>query len=82
MSINTCDINVSMILSLLLANIRVLSSFFFLFLVILSNSLTIPVVTEKDKVRLALAFPTGAPATLVNKIIGTPPLVALKTMKA
>ena len=81
MSINASDINVSMLLSLLLANIRNLSCFFFLFLVIFSNFLTIPVVREKNKVRLALAVPTGAPAILVNEIIDTPLLVALKTIK-
>ena len=43
--------------------------------------LTIPVVKEKIKVRLALAIPTGAPIILVNEIIDTPPLVALKTIK-
>ena len=47
-----------------------------------SNFLTIPVVREKIKVRLALAIPTGAPTILVNEIIDTPPLVALKTIKA
>ena len=70
-------IRVSMLLSLLLANIRILSCFFFLFLVILSNFLTILIVREKNKVRLALAIPTGAPA-----IIDTQPLVGLKTNKA
>ena len=70
-----------MLLSLLLANIRILSCFFFLFLVIFSNFLTIPVVREKNKVRLALAVPTGAPAILVNEIIDTPLLVVLKTIK-
>ena len=77
MSINAWDINVSMLLSLLLANIRILSCFFFLFLVIFSNFLTIPVVREKIKVKLALAIPTGAPTIVVNEIIDTPPLVAL-----
>ena len=55
--------------------------FFFLLLVIFSNFLTIPVVKEKIKVRLALAIPTGAPTMLVNKIIDTPLLVVLKTIK-
>ena len=55
---------------------------FFLFLVIFSNFLTITVVREKNKVRLALAIPTGAQTILVNKIIDTPPLVSLKTIKA
>ena len=76
-----CDTKISMLLSLLLANIRILSCFFFLFLVIFSNFLTIHVVREKNKVRLALAIPTGAPTILVNEIIDTPPLVALKKLK-
>ena len=70
-----------MLLSLLLANIRISSCFFFLFLVIFNNFLTIPVVREKAKVRLALAIPTDAPIILVNEIIDTQLLVALKTIK-
>ena len=54
---------------------------FLFFLAMLSNLLTIPVVREKIKVKLALAIPTGAPTTLVNKIIDAPPLVALKEIK-
>ena len=53
---------------------------FFLF-VIFSNLLTISVVREKIKVKLALAIPTAAPTILVNKTIDTPLLVALKTTK-
>ena len=79
MSINACDTKVSMLLSSLLAYIRILSCFFFLFLVIFINFLTIPVFRE---IRLALAIPTGAPTILVNEIIDTPPLVALITIKA
>ena len=56
--------------------------FLFFFLVIFNNFLTIPVVREKIKVKLALAIPTGAPTILVNEIIDTPPLAALKTIKA
>ena len=70
-----------MLLSLLLANITILSCFFFLFLVIFNTFLIIPVVKEKIKVRLALAIPTGAPIILVNEKIDTPLLVALKTIK-
>ena len=81
MSINTCDIRVSMLLSLLLANIKILSCFFLFVSCYVSNFLTIPVVREKNKVRLALAIPTGAPTLLVNEIIDTPLLVALKTIK-
>ena len=36
-----------------------------------SNFLTIPVVREKIKVRLALAIPTGATTILANEIIDT-----------
>ena len=78
--VNYC-LRVSTLFSLVLANIRILSCFFFLFLVIFSNFLTIPVVREKIKVKLALAIPTGAPIILVNEIIDTPPVVALKTIK-
>ena len=67
-----------MLLSLLLVKIRILSCFFFSFLVIFNNFLTIPVVTEKIKVRLALVIATGAPVILVNEIIDTPLLAALK----
>ena len=70
-----------MLLSLLLAIIKTLSWFFFLFLVIFSNFLTIPVLRGKTKVRLALAIPTGAPTILVNEIIDTPLVAALKTIK-
>ena len=82
MSINAQDIRVSMLLSLFLAKIRILSCFFFLFLVIFSNFLIIPVVREKINVKLALAITTGAPIILINKIIDTPPFAALKTIKA
>ena len=54
---------------------------FLFFLVIFSNFLVIPVVREKNKVKLALAVPTGAPAILVNEQMDTPPIVALKTIK-
>ena len=47
----------------------------------LSNFLPISVAREKIKVKLALAIPTGAPTTLVNEMIDTPPLVAPKTIK-
>ena len=80
MSMSAWDIKVSMLSSLLLANIRILSWFFFLFLVILSKFLIIAVVREK-KVKLALAMPTGAPTTLADEMIQTTLLVALKTIK-
>ena len=48
----------------------------------LSNFFVIPVVKQQIKVKVALAIPTGAPTTLVREMIDTPPLVALKTIKA
>ena len=81
MSINAWDTKVSILLSLLLANIRILTCFFFFFLVVINNILAIPVVREKVKVKLALSIPTGAPVILVNEQIDTPPLVALKAIK-
>ena len=51
------------------------------FLVIYNSFLTIPVVREKIKVKLVLAIPTCAPIILVNEIIDTPPVVALKKIK-
>ena len=47
----------------------------------LSNFLIIPIVREKIKVKIALAILTVAPTNLVNEMINTPPLVALKTIK-
>ena len=67
-----------MLLSLLLASIRISSCFFLLSPVIFSSFLTIPPVKEK---RLALAIVIGVPTTLVNEIIDTPLLVARKTIK-
>ena len=56
-------------------------SFLLLFFVVLSNFFTIPVGREKIRVKRALAIPTGTPTILVNEIIDTPLLVALKTIK-
>ena len=81
MSISAWGTKVSMLSSLLLAKMRILSCFLFLFLFMVNNFLIIPVVREKIKVRLALAIPAGAPTTLANEMIQTPLLVALKTIK-
>ena len=56
-------------------------SCFLLFLVILSNFLIIPVVKEKNKVKLALAIPTAAPITILKEITDIAPLVADKKIK-
>ena len=60
-----------MLFSLLLANIRILSCFFFLFLVRLSNFFIIPVAKEKIKLKIALAIPILAPTTLTEEIINS-----------
>ena len=70
-----------MLLSLLFANIRIPSCLFFLLLAIFNSIFGIPFAIEKLKVKHALVIPTGAPAVLVNEIIDTPPLVALKIIK-
>ena len=46
-----------------------------------NNFLTIPVAREKTKLRLSLAIRTGTPTILVNELIDTPLLVALKAIK-
>ena len=71
-----------MLSSLLLANTRVLSCFFFLLLVMLSNFLIIPVVREKTKVEFALAIPTGVPTTLADEIKKLHYLLCLKQLKS
>ena len=55
--------------------------FLFVSFVMLSKALIIPVVREKIKVKVALSIPTGAPTTLADKMIQTPLLVALRTVK-
>ena len=41
----------------------------------------IPIVKDKIKVKLALTIPADLPIVLVNEIINTPLVVALKTIK-
>ena len=44
--------------------------------------MTIPVVREKDKVKLALAIPTGAPTIAANEIMILLQLLHLKQVKS
>ena len=81
MSINAWDTKASVLLSLLLANIRILSYFFFLFFVVFNNFFIIPVAKENTIVNPALAIPTGAPTTVAWEIIQTPPVFTFKTIK-
>ena len=69
-----------MLFSLLLAIIKILSYFLFLFFVVLYNFLVIPGARDKIKVKLALAIPVGAPTTVADDIIQTPPLVTERTI--
>ena len=69
-----------LLLNSLLANISNWSCFFFLLLVILNNFLTIPVVKEKIKLKLAHTIPADLSIVLVNEIIDTPLVAALKTI--
>ena len=55
--------------------------FFFFFLVISRNFLTILVAREKIKVKIALAISAGILITLENEIIDTPTLVAQNTIE-
>ena len=70
-----------MLFNLLLANIAILLCFFFLFRAVFNNFITIPVVIENTKLKLALAIPTGAPITVANEGVDIPLLVADKTIK-
>ena len=81
MTISVWDTKVSMLFSLLLANIRILSGFFFLLLAMLSNFFIIPVVREKTKVKHGSVIPIGAPTRLIDVKIQTPPLLAERTIK-
>ena len=47
----------------------------------LSNFFIILIFKENIRVKLAAAIPTGAPTTLTEEIIQTPPLVAFKTVQ-
>ena len=64
MSLNALDTKLSILSSLLLANRRILSCFFVLFLIVFNNFFVIPVAKENKIVNPALAVPTGAPTTV------------------
>ena len=55
--------------------------FFFFFLVISRNFLTILVAREKIKVKIAFAISAGILITLENEIIDTPTLAAQNTIE-
>ena len=63
------DNNVSIVFNLLYANDIILLCFFFLFLVIFSNDLLIPVPVVNIKVKEALVVPTGIPTIVACEAI-------------
>ena len=69
-----------MLFNLLLVNITILLCFFFLSRVVLKYFVTVPVIFENAKLRLALTIPTGAPITIANDGIETIPAVAEETI--
>ena len=76
MPVSAWDTKMSMLLSLLLTSIRILSCFFFLFLVVLNNFFIISVSKENTILNPALAIPTGASTIVAWEKIKTPPVVA------
>ena len=70
-----------MLFNLLLANITILLCIFFSFRVVSDNYLTIPVEIENARLKVNLAFPTGAPITVANDTIEMLRLAADKTIK-
>ena len=82
MSISAWDTKVSMLFSSLLANIRILSCFFFLLLILVNNFFIIPVVKENIIINPALAIPTWAPTTVAWETVQTPTVVAERTIKS
>ena len=58
-----------MLFNLLLASITILSSFFFLFLLVFKNFFTNPDVIKNVKPQLAPVIPAGAPIRLANDAI-------------
>ena len=75
------DIMFSMLFSLLLVNEIILLCFFIFFLIVLKSFFVIPLLIEKNKLRLALVFSTSATTIVANKAMETLPFAADKTKK-
>ena len=69
-----------MLFDLLLANITILLSFFFLLLVVFNSFLTILVKIDNERLKLAFTIPTGVPITIANDAIEMLPVAADKTI--
>ena len=78
--IKASDIFLSMLFNLLLANVTILLSFFFLFLLVFNSFFTNSVVTENARLQLALIIPTGAPKTVANDAIEILPVATDKQL--
>ena len=70
-----------MLFNLLLANIKILLWFYFLFRVVFNSFSTIPAEIENVRLRLLLSIRTGVPVTVANDAIEMLPLVADRTIK-
>ena len=77
---NASDILLSMLFDLLLANITILLSFFFLLLIVFNSFLTILVKIDIERLKLALTIPTGVPITVANDATDMLPVAADKTI--
>ena len=75
---NPSNVLLSMLLDLLLANIKILLGFFFSFLLVFNIFFTIPFKIENA--RLVFAVPTGAPMTVANDSKEMLPVVTDKTI--
>ena len=69
-----------MLFNLLLANIKILLCFFFLFHVAFNSFFKIPVEIEHARLKLALTIPTGVPITVANDAMEMLPVVTDKTI--
>ena len=69
-----------MLFNLLLANIKILLCFTFLFLVVFNSFSTIPVKIENERLKPAHTIPTVAPITVPDDAIEMLPVVTDKTI--
>ena len=69
-----------MLFNFILASITIFLCFFFLFLVVFNSIIVIPAEIEKNRIKLALTIPTGAPITVANDAIEMLPVVTDKQL--
>ena len=69
-----------MLFNLLLANITISLCFFVLFLVVFNNFFKTSVKIGNERLKHALAIPTGAPITVANDAVEMLPVTTDKTI--